>query len=321
MKWTGFTVGLLLIAGVVQAQSNIKTTILRQDLEQLASLFAGEFDNFQQVYKEREDKVTEVHEHIHSIFKRVNLPAFGKDVFYVLQYLDGDSTKIYRQRLYTFTTNDTENAIQLDIYSFVTDSLYYYEHLYPNRLSALTPAQMTRTEGCAVFWKKTGDHFTGYMKPGACTFISKRSGKRVVITDSLLLSKDELWIRDEAVDENGGYVFGHKGKIPHKLKRCRFYKGWMLLEKAGLKDQYHTVRNLIWHDQGKRQRLYLEDGTPTRYEVELAAVVYGNNLEVLKIALYEVGISKAILYAWATPGSRNIGINLRWFQAGLTLIQ
>jgi hypothetical protein len=62
--------------------------------------FAGEFDNNRQVFVEREQKLpaAEVHQHIHSIFTKVDLPAFGPHVFYVQQYLDGDPAKIYRQR-------------------------------------------------------------------------------------------------------------------------------------------------------------------------------------------------------------------------------
>ncbi len=314
-------ISLFILQGALAQKNKAVYTALNQDMKQLLRLFEGEFDNFQQVYKEKEDKVAEVHEHIHSIFKKISLSAFGENVFYVLQYMDGDSSKIYRQRIYSFSENKNEHAIQLTIYSFMADSLYYFAHVNPEKLNSLTPAQMTKTDGCEVFWKKEGDTFIGYMKTNACNFISKRSGKKIFITDSLMLNKDEIWIRDEAYDENGAYVFGHKGKIPHKLKRCHFYKGWLLLEKAGLKEEYHSMRNVYWHDQGKRQRLFLEDGKPSKYEVELAAVIYGKDLEVLKIALYEVGVTKAIMYSWASPGTKNIGINLRWFQAGLTLIQ
>jgi CpeT/CpcT family (DUF1001) len=317
MKKTGLLLLMLLLSLGAAAQKKMKAAPISAELALLAEWFEGEFDNFQQVYKEKEDKATEVHEHIHSIFRRVQLPAFGSHVFYVLQYLDGDSSKIYRQRIYAFAENKKESAIQLDIYSFAVDSLYYYAHLNAEKLAGLTPQQMTRTDGCEVFWKKDGEQFIGYMKEKTCNFVSKRSGKRIFITDSLQLTRDELWIRDEAADENGNYVFGHKGKIPHKLKRCRFYTGWMLLEKAGFSGEYHSARNLLWHDQGKRVRLYTEDGKATKYEVELAAVVYGKDLEVLKLALYEVGVSKAVMYTWASPGSNNIGINLRWFQAGL----
>ncbi|MEN9599374.1 MAG: hypothetical protein RL596_1693 [Bacteroidota bacterium] len=287
-------------------------------MKEMLGWFEGEFDNFQQVYKEKEDKVKEVHEHIHSIFKKVSIPAFGDNVFYVIQYMDGDTSKVYRQRIYSFTTDRIEQATRLDIYSFKNDTPYYYANLAPQKLASLTKTDMTITDGCGVWWKKIDGKYIGYMKEKACNFISKRSGKKIYITDSLQLTPNEIWIRDEAYDENGGYVFGHKGKIPHKLKRCTFYKGWILLQKAGFENEYHQFRNQIWHDQGKRIRLLTEDGKSTKYEIELAAVIYGKELEVLKIALYEVGVSKAITYSWASPGTKNIGINLRWLQAGLT---
>lgn len=310
----------LLASFYLQAQKN-KPTALKNDMQQMLLFFEGEFDNFQQVYKEKEDKAKDVHEHIHSVFKRVSFSLLGNDVFYVIQYMDGDTAKIYRQRIYSFTEDKTENAIRLDIYTFKTDSLFYNSNVHPEKLAAITLADIKLVEGCYVFWKRDGEKFIGYMPPNACHFVSKRSGKTIYATDSLMLSRDEIWIRDEAFDSSGTRIYGREDKVHHKLKRCHFYKGWILLEKAGLKDEYHSMRNLVWHDQGKRQRLYLEDDKPTKYEVELAAVVYGKDLEVLKIALYEVGVSKAIMYSWASPGSKNIGINLRWIQTGLTLIQ
>ncbi len=159
------------------------------------------------------------------------------------------------------------------------------------------------------------------MPPKLCNIISKSSGKKIFATYSLLLTKDEVRIRDEAFDSNCSRIYYREDKVHHKLKRCHFYKGWLLLEKAGLKDKFYSMHNLIWHDQGKRQKLFLEDGKPTKYEIELAAVVYGKGLEVLKIAIYELGITKAIMDAWASPSSKNIGVNLRWFQDGLTMLE
>jgi hypothetical protein len=290
---------------------------LKDDLTLMLSWFEGEFNNFQQVHKEKEDKVAEVHEHIHSIFKPVSLPAFGPNVFYVMQYMDGNPKKIYRQRLYTFTEDATEKAIRLDIYSFATDSLYYGADKAPEKLSALTPAQLTNTAGCGVYWKKDGEQFWGYMKDKACSFVSKRSGKKIFVTDSLRLTKNEIWIRDEAFDEDGKYVFGHKAKIHHKLKRCSYYKGWFALEKAGL-DAYESSRTLLMHDQGGRVRLLTNEGKPMKYTVELSKVIYGKDQEVLKMALYEDGKDRAIDYSWASSDARMIGINMRWFSAGLT---
>jgi hypothetical protein len=288
---------------------------LNDDLKRMTSIFEGEFDNFWQVQKELNDSAKNVHEHIHSIFAKVDVPAFGKDVFYVKQYMDGNPNKIYRQRLYSFSTNPKENAVQLDIYSFPVDSLYYDSHLKPEKLAEISPEKLTTTKGCEVYWKPNGDKFIGYMKDKACSVVSKRSGKRIYITDSLILDKEQIWIRDEAVDEDGKYVFGHKEKIPHKLKRVNWYKGWISYEKDG-KSVFMT--NQIWHDQGTKNPVILKDGTKTPYSVELGQLQHATGLETLVLKFYEQGQSKAFLYAWGNPLQKNIGINLRWLQAGLT---
>jgi hypothetical protein len=319
----------LLTMCVLPQQPSFAQTSLDADLRELTTLFTGEFDNFQQVWKEREDKAVEPHEHIHSIFFPVKLPEFGEQVFYVKQYMDGDPRKIYRQRIYAFKKNPQEGAIQLDIFSFAVDSLYDNAHLAPIKLQGLKPAAMQTNTGCAVYWKKNAGEasFTGYMKDRACFFPSKRTGKKIYVTDSLRLSADELWIRDEATDQDGNYVFGHKGKIPHKLKRCRFFTGFAVVQKnpqaadSAAREQYHTMRNIRLHDQGERLRIVGESGEQTKYTIELSQVLYGKGLPVIKLAVYEDGNTKAVAYTWANPDAKRLGINLRYMQTGFTLVE
>ncbi len=311
--------GLGLFCSPAQAQKNDKK--LRQDLDTMLTWFTGEFDNFQQVWTEQRDSVKKelLHEHIHSIFARVNVPAFGEHVFYVKQYMDGNPNKIYRQRLYAFRTNPQENAVQLDIWSFTVDSLYYDAHLKPEKLSGLSPDKMTMIPGCAVYWVRQFDKFIGYMKPKACNFISKRSGKKIFITDSLQLTRDEIWIRDEAEDEDGNYVFGHRAKIPHQLKRCRQFSGWMVVQMSH-NNEYLTMRGINLHDQGAKVRCVDSKGQKTKYWIELSQVVYGKGQAVLKLAIYEDGKEEAIAYTWTNPEARQIGINVRNLQSGMTLV-
>jgi hypothetical protein len=291
---------------------------LSSDMKLMLSMFKGEFDNFWQVAKEKEDSVKNVHEHIHSIFAPVSVPALGENVFYVKQYMDGNPKKIYRQRLYSFKQDDKEKAVRLDIYSFPVDSLYYDSHLKHEKIKDLTPDKLSITQGCEVYWKRDGERFLGYMKDKACNVISKRSGKKIYITDSLMLDKSQIWIRDEAVDEDGKYVFGNLDKIHHKLKRVTYYKGWISYEKDG---KSVFMNNLIFHDQGTKIQVVDEMGNKLPYFVELAQLQYKSGLEIVKLAFYEVGNKKAFLYSWANPGTKNIGINLRWLQAGLTKIE
>jgi hypothetical protein len=291
---------------------------LASDMKTMLSMFKGEFDNFWQVAKEKDDSVKNTHEHIHSIFAPVSVPSLGENVFYVKQYMDGNPMKIYRQRLYSFKQDEKENAIRLDIYSFPVDSLFYDSLLKPEKIKDLTSEKLTITQGCEVYWKRDGEKFLGYMKDKTCNFISKRSGKKIFINDSLMLDKSQIWIRDEAVDEDGKYVFGNLDKIHHKLKRVTYYKGWISYEKDG---KSVFMNNLIFHDQGTKIQVVDEMGNKLPYSVELAQLQYKSGLEIVKLAFYELGNKKAFLYSWANPGTKNIGLNLRWLQAGLTKIE
>jgi CpeT/CpcT family (DUF1001) len=297
------------------------------DLREMLSWFTGEFDNFQQVWQEKEDKVADSlrHEHIHSIFMPVSMPEVGAHVFFVKQYMNGDTDNIYRMRVYNFSEDKTENAVRLDIFTFKEKSdetTYKNANRTPSVLMNLKPENFTSTTGCGVFWRKEGADFIGSMKEKACNFVSKRSGKKIFVTDSLRLTPNQIWIRDEAYDETGGYVFGHKGKIHHKLVRCRPFKGWFAIRQEGGKEEkYDFVGNLTLHDQGWRKRVVRPDGTPTPYTVELSQVIFEKRVNVLKLAVYEEGTERAITYNWTNPEAERIGINLRYLQVGLTLVK
>lgn len=299
---------------------------LETDLKEMMQWFEGEFDNFQQVWKEGEDKVDEAlrHERIHSIFKKIKAPKLGNNVFFVKQFQNGDTTNIYRMRLYNFSINTTENAIQLDIYSFLNpeeEKKYAMANHNPSILENIDFDNLRGTSGCEVYWKKNDDHFVGYMKDKACHFTSRRSGKEIYITDTLKLTEDEIWIQDEAEDADGNYVFGNKAGIPHKLKKCRFFTGWIGVEKEVGSHNFYFMKNITLHDQGQKVTLIDDkDGTVTKYSIELSEVVYNSGIEVLKLAFYEEGKDKAPAYVWANPNAKQIGVNVRSMSAGFTLI-
>ncbi len=126
---------------------------LEDDMKIFNTWFEGRFDNFAQHYNDKENKVEHSHEQIHSIFKKVDLPVIGKHTFFVQQYLDGDETKVYRQRLYNFTVNKKEKALQLTIYNFDDEKKYRDSHLDPSKLSGLAMTNLTTIRGCEVYWK------------------------------------------------------------------------------------------------------------------------------------------------------------------------
>jgi hypothetical protein len=295
---------------------------LKKELPLMMQWFEGRFDNFAQTVEEKESKAEFPHEQIHSIFTRVNLPNIGENVFYVQQYMDGNEAKIYRQRLYVFTPNKKEKAIELKIYTFPDEKAVLNAHLDQSKLAGLTLEKMDSPKGCEVYWRLKDDKFEGSMKPNACKVVSKRSGKTLIITDDLFLTKDEIWINDQAKDDQGNYVFGNKSGIHHKLKRVRMFEGWTAFLKDGSTemtgqdapaDAWDGQRNLTIYDQGGLVKIN------DKFSAQLAQLTHKNGTKVLKLGIVETASGKTVAYTWANPDATRIGINLRWVQAGFAL--
>jgi hypothetical protein len=175
--------------------------------------------------------------------------------------------------------------------------------------------------GCEVYWRKDGDRFLGSIPDGACRVESRRLGKTIIIDDDLVLTANEIWIGDRAEDEDGNWVFGNKEGIPHKLKRSRNFVCWAVAKEPRDTEDWNAVaRGLVVHDQGGWAEITTEGDDPKTYRLELEQRVYSGEreVEVLKLAVYGEDREESLAYTWSEPASTNIGMNLRWFQAGCT---
>ena len=311
-------VAILCGTGVAADQN----AVLDRDFRTFLEWFPGVYDNQEQVYFEEELGVPEDerHERIHHTFARVDLPAFGEHVFYVQQYLDDDPGKIYRQRIYVFSADYEENAIRLQIYTPNDVESLVDAHLDPSKLAGLTPEQARNMPGCDVFWTKRAAEFDGQMKERACSFVSQRSGKRIIIDDDLVLSRDELWISDRAEDEDGNYVFGNKAGVPHKNVKARRFECWIAAQHAD-GENWTFERGLEIWDQGGRIWIETDEVEPQTIGIKMRNVRWptGNNRDSLVLYAYRMGDDRAVSYVWGEPTAERIAMNLRWMQASCTL--
>lgn len=306
--------------------------VLDKDMAKLLEWFPGRYDNDLQVYFDGELNTPSPNRNgrIHSIFTPVILPAFGPNVFYVEQYSDGDPTKIYRQRIYRFSADHAENAVKLEIFAPSPEQATAIIGAYadPTKLSALTPANMTIYPGCDVFWRAQENQFIGYMKAGACLVASRRSGKTLVITDDLVLTENAIWIRDQAVDETGAYVYGNRAGIPHKLKKARPFTCWTSVLRGASHGDTGADASKGWtfdrgwiHDQGGELAVRTDETPAREFYIRMRNVEwpYGTNKPSLTMYVHEKGNPRAISYSWADENATRVGINLRWLQASCTL--
>ncbi len=289
--------------------------------------FEGEYDNHEQVWQQEVDEVPEEDrmERIHHRFVPVEAPALGDTVFFVIQTMDDDLDKVYRQRLYSFSRDEKEGAIKLVIYRMQDEAKYQDSWKNPALVKDIGMDEVSTTPGCEVFWKHNGEFFDGYMKDKACHFFSKRSGKEIYITDNLRLTDSEIWIADKATDVDGNYIFGRDE--PHKNRKVRKFKAWMAVKKSKVNpdvegDDMFFNSNIIMHNEGHIVQILDDDGQPTGYSVQLAQLTYQNTkTAILKLGVIEDATGKTLVYTWASTDSDRIGINLRWMQAGLTAIE
>lgn len=312
-----FTVSILFItSSVISAQP------VSNDFHLMLKWFAGEFDNFQQVQQEKEDSVAVPHEHMHSLFLPVEIPAVGDHVFYIRQYADGDPNKVYRIRLYTFHPLEKGERIELRIWAFKEETKFRNAHTEPDILKTLTKDDLKGFPGCELQFKRDGDAFKAKLDINnrTCRVVSSRSGRTLFFGDEIVLTRDEIWIHESAVDDKGNPVFGRKDNVPHKLKRCHYFDGWAVVPYVVEgEEKYHVFRNLSLHDQGDRKRLVTSDGDSLDYWVELARLTYTQtNIDVLKLAFYNNLEERAFAYTWTEPHAHRIGMNLRYIQSGFT---
>jgi hypothetical protein len=306
--------------------------VLDKDMELFLTWFPGRWDNDLQVFFADDLKTPAEarHERIHSIFQPVDLPAFSGKVFYVQQYLDGDPTKLYRQRIYTFTPDYAANAIRLAIWTPSDPARIRDAHRDPSKLAGLTPADFRNLPGCDVFWRRQSNQFIGTMTPGACRIPSSRAGGRtIIITDDLVLTPDQIWIRDKAVDDQGAYVFGNKADVHHKLDKARPFLCWGGVLRgarhgdsgAGAPDsQWSGFRNLWIHDRGGTATFTTDETPPRQLTLTLRRVAwpFGSSRPSLTLYVSEKPGERAISYAWAEEDAERVGVNLRWMQASCT---
>jgi hypothetical protein len=303
------------------------------NFERFLSWFGGEWNNHEQVWqqdidaKSRPDgKPEDPIAHTHHVFAPITAPKLGKHLFYVQQSMEGAPAKIYRQRVYSMSIDAAEDAIKLEIFSLPDDKAFVNAHLKPELFNALEPGALKAIAGCEVYWRYQPalKEFVGTMKANACSFVSSRLGKRIIITDTLKLSESEIWINDQARDEQGGYVFGSKTNTPVKNRKVRYFTGWAYMNKAGKNagDADKTFggrRDLLLHNEGQILPVLWDDGSASPYQLQLARLTYQNTKNpILKLSLIEVATQKTVAYVWANPDAKLVGMNLGWAQVGVT---
>ncbi|MEO8809939.1 MAG: CpcT/CpeT family chromophore lyase [Rhodanobacter sp.] len=313
-------------AAVAQGASETVGTTgdLKQSLARFLQWALGASDNNEQVWQEDLDKAAKPHRHSHVVVVDAHASAIGPNTLFVQQDETGKPGVAPKLNLLSVSVDPAAHAIRLDVYAFVNAAKYGGAYAKPALLAAITSADVVRKRGCLVVVTDQGDHFAGAIGPDGCPVRPGKDQHQVVVNGTLRLSASGLWLQDEGRDVHGKQVLRPSGGVPSKNRHVRYYSGWTIVKKSGpaaaLDDQaMWSMVHFVIHNEG--QIVPIKDdksGKDTGYSLQLAQLTYQNTCDpVFKLGLIENKSGRTVAYSWASD-AKQVGTNLRWFQAGAT---
>ncbi len=217
------TTGCMAKSGA-QSAGSTAVSPAQQDLNTIMQWWNGDYNNDRQLMAlaaegkpiwRVDDTGKGGHIEVTSHYRPVSLPEFGKYVIYVEETKHGEPDNIFRQRIYTFSIDDTDQ-IRVKLWYFNDKKKYVGAWKDLSRLNDLSKDQMfPLQDDCDLLIKKQGDKYHMPMADKACIF-----GKNY-FSYQVLLGKDSFWFRDKinaVVDDSivsmaGGYTYHELDKI------------------------------------------------------------------------------------------------------------
>ena len=180
--------------------------------ERFLSWWPGDYDNLEQVEQIAAQGIESVIGPTALYIRRVELPAFGEDVYYAEWHNPDDPTQIIRQRFYAFENEGS--TLRLNLHIFPPDADFSARtagaYLDPSKLEGLTPEDMFPLPGCDVFFEWQNDEFAGTMKKQSCNFLAPG-------TEVPIYSWSQMRLRDDAFQYLDGWFHREDDSVYRQL--------------------------------------------------------------------------------------------------------
>jgi hypothetical protein len=313
----GLVLGVACAAGAAQAQTAAKPEPARlaPQLEQLLAWMAGEWNNNEQVWQQKldaEDPKVLVKEapvtHQHQILSPMSAAGLGTHVLAQQNSRGDDLAQKPVVRVLRFKWDESQTGIRQETLLPNPDQAAASNplvglHQKPELQATLKPADFKHDKDCDLIWR-----FNAAEQAYAASAAAPPcEGKITRVTATQLLA--------------------HEGAtaLVQRHRKVRYYEGWLWFRNAGpgapaTDKNTSFTRKYSLHNEGGRVPVLQDDGTPTNYLLELAVLTYQNTRRpILKFTLLDKTTMKSVTYIWGGTDAGTLGMNLGWFQSGLTL--
>lgn len=309
-RFIQFALAAIAMCSAISAAADDADNPFTRDLLIISDWFEGDFDNEEQLwFHVRSSADGETPVRIHTMHKRLDLPAFGEHVFYVEEYKDNDPSDIIRQRLVTFASDKEAGAIRMQQGFFKNGKALLGTHRDTSKAGGLTPEDVVFLSECDVFIRRVADQFEGSMKPKTCVF-GEGDERRYSVHD-ITLSKSKFWRTDATyLVSDDSFFRGTPPGEPSQLRKARFYVCDFYFYGEDRRQQ-QVVKDLRIHSQGGIGKAVREsDGEA--FEIllrEKEYPYYSSRPDFIYYSLRKEGQRRSEAYGVADPVSRTFGVN------------
>ena len=268
------------------------------------ALFAGEFDNHEQVWSAREQ------------------PSKGIAAPHVLVTLettrDADWS-VWRIHLDAATPLDAIWAMQRVDGADGSASMLPYRALVsaPASGTGFDARQWTPLAACALRGELAAQRASVVAEAAACAALAPGIGVGAALLP-LAIEREGEWLHLRL------YADQARGADAREdARKIETYAGWVAVNGAGPQgvadsSDWHVDRTLRLGSEGGRAALKWRDGKASGYSLGLERLTYRDgNIAVLKLSLTADQDGRTLAYAWTNPEATRIGLSLGWVQVGL----
>lgn len=282
----------LLFAAPAHSQGQDSTPFER-DLQVIATLLDGGFDNANQSYFDRRGGREIRHRRLHVDVGKVDLPPFGEHVFLANGYWDNDEDRQATRELWSLSADHEANAVRMAVWALVESDV---------QLGNLDKEALEARDSCNLHWRREAAQF-------------RATGKDCgdALPNEMVLSEKQLWIT------SGGWKGGD-----FKLHRVRNFECYADIPGVGggRAEPYDRYEGFRIHDQGGQLWFTSKEGR--RLGISLFLVdwpinnyvgIFTRDSFVIYVSEEVDGERRELGYAFTVPEADRIGINLKWMLA------
>ncbi len=297
-----------------------------RDVQVLAELLPGRYDNWNQNYFDGRRKLPESnrHERLHTRIVRINAPAFGAHVFYAEDYRDNEPAKVTRRRVLSLAPDLAAGAARMRIY-WIDDSAaarFSAALTDADLWQRVQPSELRYIAGCDLYFTREVGQYAGASRATECAFKSAGIGE-VFGEYRLLLAPSGMQWYEMQRDRRGRLIAGHPSGVAYDLQRAREFKcnADMPGVGGGAAIPFERYAGLELHDKGGVAWFKTREDTPRDFQIVLSAVTWPINNEtgaftrnslVLYVNERVNGEIKNHGYSGTDPKVDRLFVNLKW---------